>query len=162
MAAFGRADEEAQRRGLGLRILYAGLPELARPRLTSGVANMPMSNPAYSWAGAGFLMTPSDTARFGAALLPGSASRITEAERSLLFTQITEKTAQSQPLGRGWRIDADSKSRLRWRHEGATPGGRCALTVYPELDLSIALAGNVMSMPLDVGNAAADLADAIG
>lgn len=144
-----------------IRILFGSLPEEARPQLTGRFANMPLSNPAYSWAGAGFLMTPSDTARFGAALLPSPNSRISATERALLFTPMTEKTQQSPPLGLGWRIDADGKGRLRWRHEGATPGGRYSLVVYPKLDLSVAMAGNVMAMPIDVGKASSDLADAI-
>jgi CubicO group peptidase (beta-lactamase class C family) len=120
---------------------------------------MPFSNPAYCWAGAGFTMTPADTARFGAAMLDGPGSRISAAERSLLFTPMTEKTPQSPPLGLGWRIDTDGNGRLRWHHAGATPGGRYSLVVYPELDLAIAMAGNVMAMPLDVGKASSDLAD---
>jgi hypothetical protein len=32
--------------------------------------------------------------------------------------------------------------------------------VYPESGLSIAMAGKVMAMPLDVGKASSDLADA--
>jgi CubicO group peptidase (beta-lactamase class C family) len=141
-------------------LLYDAVPEEARPRLTAGVANVPLSNPAYSWAGAGFLMTPSDTAKFGAAMLEGPNTRISAAERSLLFTPMTEKTPKSPPLGLGWRIDSDGKGRLRWRHEGATPGGRFSLVVYPKLDLAVAMAGNVMAMPLDVGKASSDLADA--
>lgn len=139
--------------------LYGGLPEAARPRLTDGWANMPLSNPAYCWAGAGFLMTPSDTARFGAALLDAPESKFTPAERALLFTPMTEATQTSPPLGLGWRIDKDAKGRLRWHHAGATPGGRCLLTIYPELGLSVAMAGSVMTMLLDVAKAASDLAD---
>jgi CubicO group peptidase (beta-lactamase class C family) len=135
-----------------LQLLYGGIPESARPELTGGWANMPFSNPAYCWAGAGFMMTPADTARFGAAMLDGPGSRISAAERSLLFTPITEKTPQSPPLGLGWRIDTDGNA-------GATPGGRYSLVVYPELGLSIAMAGNVMAMPLDVGKASLELAD---
>lgn len=143
-----------------VHLLYGALPESARPQLTAGVGNVPLSNPAYSWAGAGFLMTPSDTARFGAAMLEGPNARISAAERALLFTPMTEKTRQSAPLGLGWRIDADGKGRLRWRHEGATPGGRYSLVIYPELRLSVAMAGNVMAMPVDVGKTSSDLADA--
>jgi CubicO group peptidase (beta-lactamase class C family) len=144
---------------MDLQLLYGGVPESARPELTGGWANMPFSNPAYCWAGAGFTMTPADTARFGAAMLDGPGSRISAAERSLLFTPMTEKTPQSPPLGLGWRIDTDGNGRLRWHHAGATPGGRYSLVVYPELDLAIAMAGNVMAMPLDVGKASSDLAD---
>lgn len=143
-----------------LAMLYGALPEAARPRLIEGYANMPLSNPAYSWAGAGFLMTPSDTARFGAAMLDSPNARITAAERSLLFTPLTEATRSSPPLGLGWRLDNDAEGRRRWHHAGSTPGGRYVLVVYPEQSLSIAIAGNVMAMLLDVMKAASDLADA--
>jgi serine beta-lactamase-like protein LACTB len=137
-------------------ILYGSLPEAARPRLTDGWANLPLSNPAYCWAGAGFLMAPSDTARFGAALLNGA---LTSTERALLFIPMTESTQSSPPLGLGWRIDKDAKERPRWHHAGSTPGGRYMLVLYPDLGLSVAIAGNVMAMPLDAAKAASDLAD---
>lgn len=142
-----------------IAMLYAGLPENARPVLKNGWANMPFSNPAYCWAGAGFLMTPSDAARFGAGLLDAPGAKVTAAERGLLFTPITEKTPESPPLGLGWRVDHDKKGRLRWHHAGATTGGRYALAIYPQQGLSIALAANVMTVRLDVARTASDLAD---
>ncbi len=88
---------------LDAAILYSQLPESARPGLTDGFANIPMSNPAYCWAGAGFLMTTPDCARFGAAMLDAPGSGISTAERALLFTPMTEKTKDSPPLGLAWR-----------------------------------------------------------
>lgn len=140
-------------------LVYAGVAAPARPKLVGGWANSPFSNPAYGWAAGGFLMTPTDAARFGASLPEGPGSRIDTRERRLLFTRQTEKTPQMPALGLGWRISTDSSERLRWHHEGATPGGRYALTVYPDTGLAIAIAGNVMAMPLDVGDASSKLAD---
>jgi CubicO group peptidase (beta-lactamase class C family) len=145
-----------------IALLYGSIGEAARPRLTDGWANMPFSNPAYSWAAGGFIMTPSDAARFGAAMLEGSGSRIDSKERALLFTPLTEKTARVPAMGLGWRISTDAKNRLRWHHEGATPGGRYALTVYPKPGLAVAIGANEMFMPLDVGKASSDLADIFG
>lgn len=142
-----------------VNLLYGMVPEAARPKLTDGFANMPMTNSAYCWAGAGFTMTPSDTARFGAALLEGPESRISAAERRLLFTPLTQRTPQQPPLGLGWRVDQDAKGRPRWHHAGATPGGRFLLMIYPELGLSVAMAGNVMNLFVDVNKAASELAD---
>jgi serine beta-lactamase-like protein LACTB len=141
-------------------ILYSQLPESARPGLTDGLANIPMSNPAYCWAGAGFLMTTPDCARFGAAMLDAPGSGISAAERALLFTPMTEKTKDSPPLGLAWRVDTDKKGRRRWHHAGATLGGRYGLVVYPESGLSVALASNSMATPGDVLNPASDLVDA--
>lgn len=140
------------------------LPQQAEtiwPGKTEGWASEPAINPSYSWAGAGFLMTAPDLARFGAALIESPHARIDAKERRLLFTPLTEATTHSPPLGLGWRIDTDARGRLRWHHAGATPGGRASLVVYPELGLSIALASNVMTAPGDVLGPSSDLADAI-
>jgi serine beta-lactamase-like protein LACTB, mitochondrial len=129
-------------------------------QLENEVGNMPYSSPAFCWAGAGFLMTPSDTARFGAAMIASPNSGISERERALLFTPLTEATTDSPPLGLGWRVDSDAKGRRRWHHAGSTPGGRSSLVVYPDLDLSIAMALNVMVVRLDVLGKSSELADA--
>ncbi len=146
--------------GSDLAILYGGLPVDIRPKLTDGLANIPFSNPAYCWAGAGFLITASDCARFGAMLLESPGSRISAAERALLFTPMTEGDRSSPPLGLAWRVDADANGRRRYHHAGATIGGRYSLVIYPDLGLSIALASNVMSAPGDVLKPSATLADA--
>jgi CubicO group peptidase (beta-lactamase class C family) len=65
--------------GVGL----SGSLSARRRRLGQRAADQPR----YKWAGGGFLMTPSDLARFGAALIDSPTSRITAAERALLFTR---------------------------------------------------------------------------
>ena len=140
-------------------MLFGQWPDTARPRLVDGYAKIPSSTPAFCWAGAGFLMTPTDCARFGAALLEGSEEKIGAAERKLLFTVLADATENSPPLGLGWRIDSDESGRLRWHHAGTTPGGRYGLVVYPELGVSVALAGNTMLAIGDVLAPAAALAD---
>ena len=122
-------------------------------------SNIPFSNPAYCWAGAGFLLTPSDMARFGAALLASPSSRVIRAERTLLFTPMTEKTNAMPPLGLAWRIDTDSKGRRRYHHAGATIGGRANLLIYPDQGLSIAIASNALAAPGNVLQPSSDLAD---
>jgi CubicO group peptidase (beta-lactamase class C family) len=145
-----------------LEILAARTPGLSRPAGENGFANMGLSNPSFCWAGAGLLMSMPDLARFGAALLDGPDARITAGERALLFTPLTEGTPDQPPLGLGWRVDSDKQGRPRWHHAGTTPGGRCGLAVYPEHDLSIALASNTMMTPGDVLGAASELADLFG
>jgi CubicO group peptidase (beta-lactamase class C family) len=135
------------------------MPGTAPATPTGEHSPMGFSNPAFCWAGAGFLMTMSDLARFGAALLDGPDSAITPEERVLLFTPLTQACDASPPLGLGWRIDSDGHGRLRWHHAGTTPGGRCGLAIYPELGLAIALGGNTMTVPGDVLGAASELAD---
>ena len=149
----GYVSEEERRR------LQAQFPEARFPDAAAGWAPALPINPAYCWAGAGFLMSVPEMARFGAALLEGNGSRISPAERALLFTPLTEASESSPPLGLGWRIDEDARGRPRWHHAGATPGGRAALVVYPEQGLSIALASNCMVLPGDVLGPASELAD---
>jgi serine beta-lactamase-like protein LACTB, mitochondrial len=136
--------------------------EAARPKLLDGYIKIPSVTPAFCWAGAGLLLTPTDCARFGAALLDSPEAKIDPAERALLFTPLTEAAENSPPLGLGWRVDHDAKGRLRWHHAGTTPGGRYGLVIYPEPGLSVALAGNTMLAPPDVLGPSAGLADLFG
>ena len=149
----GYVGEEERRR------LQAQFPDAGWPDPIDGWANALPINPAYCWAGAGFLASTPDMARFGAALLDRPGSLITPEERAVLFTPLTAKSPHSPPLGLGWRVDHDERGRLRWHHAGATPGGRAALVIYPHAGLSIALASNVMIAPGDVLGPASDLAD---
>jgi CubicO group peptidase (beta-lactamase class C family) len=144
------------------KMLAMMAPDRPAIELRNGLAPIPQHSPCYCWAGAGFLMSMPDCARFGAAMLDGPESGITPEERALLFTPLTEKTEQSPPLGLGWRVDEDSKGRPRWHHAGATLGGRAGLVVYPELGLSVALASNTMTRPGDVLGPASELADIFG
>ncbi len=121
--------------------------------------NIPYFNPAYCLAGGGYLMTPSDTARFGAALLDSAGTKITRDERALLFTPLTEKTGDMPPLGLGWRIDSDGKGRKRFHHAGTTLGGRSSLVIYPDQGLSIAISSNMLATPGNVLQPSSDLAD---
>lgn len=138
------------------------MPGSELPSLAGGHANIGLSNPAFCWAGAGLLASMPDLARFGAALLDGPNAKITAEERALLFTPLTEASDASPPLGLGWRVDSDGRGRARWHHAGTTPGGRCALVIYPQPGLSIALAGNSMTEPGDVLGAAAELLETFG
>jgi CubicO group peptidase (beta-lactamase class C family) len=149
----GYISEEERRR------LQAQFPQARFADAVAGWAPALPINPGYCWAGAGFLGSAPDVARFGALHLEGARSAISPAERALLFTPLTEASESSPPLGLGWRVDHDASGRPRWHHAGATPGGRAALVVYPEQGLSIALASNCMVMPGDVLGPAGELAD---
>ena len=142
-----------------IEFLAAKMPGLGPARATRPLVNIGFSNPAFCWAGAGLLATMPDLARFGTALLPGAHGKIGSEERELLFTPLTEATPEHPPLGLGWRVDADKQGRPRWHHAGTTPGGRCALVIYPQQHLSMALASNAMTTPGDVLGAASELAD---
>lgn len=129
------------------------------PWLAEGWANARQTNPAYKWAGGGFIMTPSDLARFGAALIDSPGSKITPTERALLFTELTPAARNMPPLGLGWRLDPDAKGRRRLWHAGAQEGGRASLVIYPDLGLAITFASNVATVPADNLTPSAALAD---
>ena len=99
-----------------IELIFAKMPGAVPPAPSGVHANMVTANPAFCWAGAGLLMTMPDLARFGVAHLEGPQARISAAERAMLFTPQTEATANSPPLGLGWRVDRDAKGRLRWHH----------------------------------------------
>lgn len=126
------------------------------PPVHGAWANAPTNNPAYKWSGGGLVMTPSDLAKFGAAhLTPGALSRRVQ---DTLFTVHVPDSVP--PLGLGWRINRDSKGRLRWHHAGGQEGARSSLVVYPDYQLSIAFATNATGTPGDVLSPSELLADA--
>jgi CubicO group peptidase (beta-lactamase class C family) len=130
----------------------------ANPPVVGLYANAPPANPIYKWAGGGLLATPTDVARFGAAhFAPG---KISKATLEALFTVQTAATPQSPPLGLGWRIDEDAAKRLRWHHAGSQQGARASLVIYPKERLSIGLASNLTSVPGNVNDLSAKIADA--
>jgi serine beta-lactamase-like protein LACTB len=130
----------------------------ALPGFDGKWANTAQNNPAYKWAGGGLLMTARDLARFGAAhLAPGALS---SAALDELFTVHTQATDTSPPLGLGWRIDTDDRSRKRWHHAGGQDGARASLVVYPEAGLAISFATNITGMPGNVNGPSAAIADA--
>jgi serine beta-lactamase-like protein LACTB len=135
----------------------ADLVKRLQPDFAGQWGNIPSNNSGYKWAGGGLLASPADLARFGAAhLAPG---KIASAALTTLFTVHTERTENSAPLGLGWRIDHDDAKRLRWHHAGAQDGARASLVVYPEEELSIALAANVTGLPRDVNTLSARFAE---
>jgi CubicO group peptidase (beta-lactamase class C family) len=107
-------------------------------------------------AGAVAPLRDADFARCGAApLAPGVLSR------RALDTLFTVYVPHSSPPGLGWRINRDSKGRLRWHHAGGQEGARSSLVVYPEQQLSIAFASNATGTPGDVLTPSEMLADAL-
>jgi CubicO group peptidase (beta-lactamase class C family) len=65
------------------------------------------------------------------------------------------------PVGLAWRISPDPKGRPRWHHSGATAGAAYFLAVYPQEQLSVAIAVNVMNARINMNQAASTLIDAL-
>lgn len=130
----------------------------AQPDFQGTYGNVPSANVAYKWAGGGLLATATDLAKFGAAHL--TADRIPTAALNALFTVHTQATSDSPPLGLGWRINEDTKHRLRWHHAGSQLGARASIVVYPHERLSIAFATNVTGIPGNTTELSERIADA--
>jgi serine beta-lactamase-like protein LACTB len=130
----------------------------SQPDFQGAYGNVPPANVAYKWAGGGLLATATDLAKFGAAHL--TAGRIPAVALKTLFSVHTQATSDSPPLGLGWRINEDSKHRLRWHHAGGQLGARASIVVYPNERLSIAFATNVTGIPGNTTELSEQIADA--
>lgn len=139
--------------------LQKAFPQAMWPDAVAGFAPALPLNPGYSWAGGGLIAAMPDIARFGAAHLPGAQSPITNGLREVLFDQRTEADGIHAAMGLGWRVNRDSRGRLRWHHCGGMVGARTALVVYPDPGIALAFATNVMGVIGDVLEPAAGLAD---
>lgn len=140
-------------------MLQKAFPQANWPDPVEGFCPALPINPGYSWAGGGLIAAMPDIARFGAAHLPGAVSPVTDALRETLFTPRTQADGTHPVMGLGWRVNQDSRGRLRWHHCGGMVGARSSLVVYPELQIAVAFATNVMGMIGDVLGPNADLAD---
>jgi CubicO group peptidase (beta-lactamase class C family) len=140
-------------------MLQKAFPKANWPDPVEGFAPALPLNPGYIWAGGGLIAAMPDIACFGAAHLPASQSLVTDALREVLFTPRTEADGTHPVMGLGWRVNHDSRGRLRWHHCGGMVGARSSLVVYPELAIAVAFATNVMGMIGDVLGPSADLAD---
>ncbi|MEE2566806.1 serine hydrolase domain-containing protein [Hyphobacterium marinum] len=116
--------------------------------VTGEVANALDINPAYKWAGGGFIATPSDLVRFGAGVLGDGF--LSEATRTDMFTNQTLADGEETLVGLGWRIDTDATGRVRYHHAGMQEGARAVLVVYPEHGVAVALMSNLGGTPQDI------------
>lgn len=106
----------------------------------------PYFDPSYKWAGAGYLSTAEDVARFGAALLrPGFLKQSTLAE---LFRPLKTSAGAETGFALGWRVGADRRGRRIIHQPGGGPGISCWLVLYPEEQLSVAILANQTGAPV--------------
>jgi hypothetical protein len=124
---------------LDLAMLWAGLPETSRPKLTERLGTSAVQQSRLQLGRRRLLMTSIDAASFGAAMIEPTDGLLTPEEHDLMFTPTTAASEAMPPLGVGRRIDADRAGRRRWYHSGAIPGGCFLLAVYPDQRLSVAI-----------------------
>ena len=114
--------------------------------------NAPYFDPSFKWAGAGYLSTAEDVARFGAALLrPGFLKQSPVAE---LFRPLNTTAGEETGFGLGWRVGVDGKGRRIVHQPGGGPGISCWVVLYPEEGLVVAILSNQTGAP--VGGRALD------
>lgn len=108
--------------------------------------NAPYADPSFKLAGAGYLSTADDIARFGAALLkPGFLKETTISE---LFRPLPTAAGEDTGFALGWRVGKDSRGRRIIHQPGGGPGISCWLTLYPDEKVVIAILSNKTGAPV--------------
>jgi CubicO group peptidase (beta-lactamase class C family) len=152
------ADIVAQEvaRPLGLNTLAVDAEGLALPGRTrdyrrllgGGLATARPTNNSMRIAGAGFVASVDDLARFGIGLL--DSGFISHDTRELMLTPRRLRSGEENPqrYALGWRVGqllhpTDSTRSVRIvHHGGSAPGAESVLLVLPEQGISVAMAGN--------------------
>ena len=101
------------------------------------------------WAGGGFLSAPIDLVKCASALLKGSfisASLVKE-----MWTPYSLSTGEKNIYGLGFRIEKDPAGRIMVHHGGTSVGGGGFLMIFPEQELIIAMAYNLLPQNFNRG-----------
>jgi CubicO group peptidase (beta-lactamase class C family) len=117
----------------------------------SAVLPAPETNNSYKWAGGGIVSTPTEMARFGAAMLSGEL--LAEETTEVVFTP--RKTADGevnpQQYGLGWRMggiqfdaaeDGETEILPLISHGGSSMGSASALLLLPDHNIVVAMTVN--------------------
>jgi len=114
----------------------------------------PETNNSYKWAGGGLVSTPSELARFGAAML--HSELLSEETSEVVFTARETASGELNPqhYGLGWRIggiqyaenEEDEPEILTLiSHGGSSMGSASILLLLPDQDIVIAMTANSVS-----------------
>jgi CubicO group peptidase (beta-lactamase class C family) len=76
------------------------------------LVHAPFFDPSFKWAGAGYLSTAEDLARFGSAHLGPGFFRAETLQR--ILTSLRTTAGEDTGLGLGWRIGADAGFGMNW------------------------------------------------
>jgi serine beta-lactamase-like protein LACTB, mitochondrial len=121
--------------------------------------NAPYFDPSYKRAGAGYLATAEDVAKFGAAFMSG---KVAGPEQMQILTSPVRVVSGEQPttgtgailkmkdngVGLGWSLATDSLGRGVVHQPGGGPGISTWLVLYPKEKVAIAILSNYSSAPV--------------
>lgn len=97
-------------------------------------------DPSHKRAGAGYLATAENMARFGAALL--SDGFLNAASRAVMFRGLKTASGQETGFALGWRPVRDIKRRPIYAQPGGGPGISSVVVLYPNEQLAVAILTN--------------------
>lgn len=101
------------------------------------------------WAGGGFLSAPVDLVKLGNALL--QKQFISPGVLNQLWTPYVLSSGAKNIYGLGFRIEKDAAGRTMIHHGGASVGGGAFLIMYPDQELVVAIAYNLLPQSLNRG-----------
>jgi CubicO group peptidase (beta-lactamase class C family) len=108
---------------------------------SGNLLNAPFVDNSYKWAGGGFLSTPEDLLKFGAAHL--QAGFLKKETLAMLLTSQKTKDGKLTEYGLGWVLGKDDGGRAWFGHGGGSVGGTAFLIVYPEQKIVLAALANI-------------------
>ncbi len=103
------------------------------------IVNAPFVDNSYKWGGGGFLSTPEDMIRFGAAHLEAGFFR--EETLALFFTPVRLSDGGIGGYGFGWRVDSADPDLVS--HTGGSVGGDTILLMHRGTGWMVAAVGNL-------------------
>ena len=117
--------------------------------------NAPYVDNSLKWAGGGFLSTPTDLVRFGAALLrPGY---LRSESIAAMWTAQRTRAGESTGYGIGWRV-REHEGRREVAHGGSSVGANAYLLIRPDERIVVAVLSNAPSRFVGSGEAARRIA----
>lgn len=96
---------------------------------------------SYKWASSAFLSTTDDLIRFTFAHI--HPTLLTQETVDLLWSPVATKNGETSYHCIGWGGGTNSRGIRMFSHRGGSVGGTTNLTIYPDRELSFALAVNV-------------------
>lgn len=126
----------------------------------------PFTNSSGKWAGGGFRATPTDLARFGAALLRGEVVAAETLQTMITPRKLANGKANPQDYALGVRVDQitdpayPGKSWRAVHHGGVAVGSQAMFVMLPDQQIVVALSANASTQPPARGmfDAATDIA----